>query len=59
MAWRCAGRALGVISGYLAEHEVTIRCGFYTWQLEVDGELMYDGWPPRFRWGFTCPSDHL
>jgi len=36
-----------VIPDYLAGHEVAVRCGFYTWQLEVDGELIFDGWPPR------------
>jgi hypothetical protein len=36
-----------LIPQILAEHDVVIRCGHYTWQLEVRGELIYDGWPPR------------
>ncbi|MEV6964282.1 zinc ribbon domain-containing protein [Hamadaea sp. NPDC051192] len=36
-----------LIAGYLADHEVAVRCGFYTWQFEVDGELVFDGWPPH------------
>jgi hypothetical protein len=36
-----------VITEYLAEHEVVIRCGYCTWQLELDGVFIADGWPRR------------
>lgn len=36
-----------VIAEYLAAHEIVIRCGYYTWQLELDGVLVAEGWPPR------------
>lgn len=35
------------ITEYLTIHEVVIRCGYYTWQLEVDGVPIADGWPPH------------
>lgn len=35
------------ITEYLTIHEVAIRCGYYTWQLEVDGVPIADGWPPH------------
>ncbi|MEV0271513.1 recombinase family protein [Hamadaea sp. NPDC050747] len=40
-------RVRELIPEYLAGHEVAVRCGFYTWRLEVDGDLIFDGWPPR------------
>jgi len=36
-----------MIAEYLAAHDIELWCGYYTWQLDLDGVLVYDGWPPH------------